>query len=89
MIDTHAIVRRLTGAGLSTEQADAITDAVREAAKHGDHVTPEAIRAELASLEASPEVALRRCDARTNARDPRRRARDAATVGVTRGHELN
>jgi len=38
--DTHAIARRLTGTGLSTEQADAITDAVREAAEHGDHVTP-------------------------------------------------
>ena len=47
-----AIARRLTGTGLSTEQADAITDAVREAAEHGDHVTPEALRAELASLEA-------------------------------------
>ena len=52
MLDTHAIARRLTGTGLSNEQADAITDAVREAAEHGDHVTPEALRAELASLEA-------------------------------------
>ncbi|MCY4120730.1 MAG: hypothetical protein OXG72_07390 [Acidobacteria bacterium] len=52
MIDTHAIARRLTGTGLSAEQADAITDAIREAAEHGDHVTPETLRAELASLEA-------------------------------------
>jgi len=29
VIDTHAIARRLAGTGLSTEQADAITDAVR------------------------------------------------------------
>ena len=29
-----------------------ITDAVREAAEHGDHVTPETLRAELAGLEA-------------------------------------
>ena len=47
-----AIARRLTDTGLSTEQADAITDAVREAAEHGDHVTPEKLRAELAGLEA-------------------------------------
>ena len=52
MLDTHAIARRLTATGLSTEQADAITDAVREAAELSDHVTPQALRAELASLEA-------------------------------------
>ena len=52
MFDIHAIARRLTGAGLSVEQADAITDAVREAAEHGEHVTPAVLRAELASLEA-------------------------------------
>ncbi len=52
MLDTHAIARRLTGTGLSTEQADALPDAVREAAEHGDHVTPETVRAELAGLEA-------------------------------------
>ena len=52
VLDTHAIARRLNGAGLSTAQADAITDAVREAAEHGAHVTPEALRAELAGLEA-------------------------------------
>ena len=52
VIDTHAIARRLHGAGLSTAQADAITDAVREAAEHGTYVTPEALHAELAGLEA-------------------------------------
>ena len=52
MLDTHAITRWLTGAGLSAEQADAITDAVRAAAEHGDQMTPETLRAELASLEA-------------------------------------
>ena len=52
VFDTHAIVRRLTGAGLSVEQADAITDAVGEAAEHGGQVTPETLRPELASLEA-------------------------------------
>ena len=52
MLDTHAIARRLTGAGLSAEQADAITDAVREAVEHGEYVTPEILRAELATVEA-------------------------------------
>ena len=52
VIDAHAIARRLNGAGLSTTQADAITDAVREAAEHGAYVTPEALRVKLAGLEA-------------------------------------
>ena len=59
MFDTHAIARRLAGAGFTVEQADAITDAVRQAAGRGDHVTPETfaaglaeLRVELAGLEA-------------------------------------
>ena len=47
MLDTHAIARQLAGAGLSAEQADAITDALRQ-----EKVTPETLRTELASLEA-------------------------------------
>ena len=59
MFDTHAIARRLTNAGLSVEQADALTDALREAAEHdaaGVDVetlsTKTDLRAEIASLEA-------------------------------------
>ena len=52
MLDTHAIARRLTDSGLPSKQVDAITDSLREAAEHGEHVTPEGLRAELASLEA-------------------------------------
>ena len=51
MFDTHAIARALTAADLTDAQADAITDAVRQAAEHGEHVTPERLRAELAALE--------------------------------------
>ena len=51
MLDIHAIARRLAGTGVSTEQADATADAVREAAEHGDHVTPEGLHAALANLE--------------------------------------
>lgn len=61
MLDLDAIARRLAGTGLSTEQADAIADAVQEAAAHGDHVTPEALHADLASLEA--RLTLRFADA--------------------------
>lgn len=52
MFDTHAIARQLAGAHLTTEQVDAITDAVRQAAEHGKHVTPEQQAADLATLRA-------------------------------------
>lgn len=52
MFDTHAIARALTAAKLTSEQADAITDAVRQAAEHGEHVTPDMLRAEIATLRA-------------------------------------
>ena len=59
MFDTHAIARRLKNAGLPAEQADALTDALREAAEHdaaGVDVetlaTKPDLRAEIASLEA-------------------------------------
>ena len=48
----------LTAADLTPAQVEAITDAVRQAADHGDHVTPDqltagftAIRAELAPMD--------------------------------------
>lgn len=37
---------------MTRELADATTHAIREAAEHGDHVTPETLRAELAGLES-------------------------------------
>ena len=60
MFDTHAIARRLTDAGLSDKQADALTDAIREPAEHdaaGIDVETLAtkadlLRAEVSSLEA-------------------------------------
>jgi len=51
-IDTHAIARTLTDAGADPKLADAITAAVREAADHADHVTPDQFKAGLAELEA-------------------------------------
>ncbi len=52
VFDTHAIARALTAAKLTSEQADAITNAVRQAAEHGEHVTPDMLRAEIATLRA-------------------------------------
>ena len=51
VLDTHAIARQLAGAGLSVEQADAITAALRQAAEHSERVTPETLRAELPSSD--------------------------------------
>ncbi len=47
MFDTLAIVHQLTDAGIDREQADA----VRQAADHGEHVTPDQFRAALAALD--------------------------------------
>ena len=52
MLDTHAIARDLTRAGIPEQHADAITAAVRQAAQHDDHVTRAELRAELAGVEA-------------------------------------
>ena len=52
MFDTHAVARTLTEAKLTPEQADAITNAVRQAAEHAEHVTPDMLRAEIATLRA-------------------------------------
>ena len=50
MFDTHAIACGLTAAKLTSELADAITDAVPQAAEHGENVTPDMLRAEIATL---------------------------------------
>ena len=57
MFDTHAIARSLTDADLTPEQADAITDAIRQAAEHdmaglATRADLAELRVELAGLEA-------------------------------------
>ena len=52
MFDTHAIARSLTDADPTPAQADAITDAIRQAAERGDHVTSEQFKTGLAELRA-------------------------------------
>ena len=51
-LDTLAIARTLTDAGADPKLADAITAAVREAADHGDHVTPDQFKVGLAEMQA-------------------------------------
>ena len=60
MFDTHSIARALREADLMPAQVDAITEAVRQAADHGDHVTSEQFKAGVAELRA--EIAGLRAD---------------------------
>ena len=52
MLDTLEVARSLTAAQFTPAQADAITNAVRRAAEHGDHVTHDQFKAGLAELRA-------------------------------------
>ena len=53
MFDSLTIARQLTEAGIERAQADVLADAIRQAAEHGEHVTPEALRAEVATLHGA------------------------------------
>ena len=50
MLDTRAVARSLTDASFTPAQADAITNAVRLAAEHGDHVTSDQLKVGLAEV---------------------------------------
>ena len=50
MLDTHAVARSLTAADFTPAQADALTDALRSVAEHGDHVTSDQFKAGLAEM---------------------------------------
>ena len=50
MLDTHAVARSLTDAEFTPAQADAITNAVRQAAEHGDQVISDQFKTGLAEL---------------------------------------
>ena len=52
MLDTHAVARALTAADFTPAQADALTDALRAAVEHGDHVTSDQFKAGQAELRA-------------------------------------
>ncbi len=53
MFDSLTIARQLTEAGIERTQADVLADAIRQAAEHGEHVTPETLRAEVATLHGA------------------------------------
>ena len=57
MFDSLSIVRQLTDAGIDRAHADAIADGIRQAADHGEHVTPEMLRAEIAGVLAAVSAA--------------------------------
>ena len=74
MLDTHAVARSLADAEFTPAQADAITNAVRLAAEHGDHVTSDQfaaglaeVRTEIAALDTrlSTQIAEMRTEVRT------------------------
>ena len=43
----------MTEAGIERAQADVLADAIRQAAEHGEHVTPETLHAEVATLHGA------------------------------------
>ena len=51
MLDTHAIARSLTDAGIPASHADAITAAVRQAAEHDNAAEPLATVRALSMME--------------------------------------
>ena len=79
MLDTLKVARSLTDADFTPAQADAITEAVREAADRGDYVTnaglDERLAAQTAHLDARLEAQEVRLNARLDAQDARIDAR--------------
>ena len=58
MFDTLTIARQSIVAGVDPDQANAITDAIRQAAEHGDYVTTETLDAQLGALEPRLDRAM-------------------------------
>ena len=52
MFDSLTMARKLTDVGSERTQAEVLADGMRQAAEHGDYVTPDMLRAELAALRA-------------------------------------
>ena len=63
MLDTHAVARSLTAADFTPAQADALTDALRDFAERGDHVTSDQFKAGQAEIRV--EIAELRSEVRT------------------------
>jgi predicted transcriptional regulator len=57
VFDSLTVARRLTDAGIERAQADAIADGIRQAAEHGEHVTPDQLDARVADVSAAISAA--------------------------------
>ena len=60
MFDSLTMARKLTDAGIERNQAEVLADGMRQAAEHGDHVTPDMLRAEVSALHGA--IAALRAD---------------------------
>ena len=101
MLDTHAIARSLTDAEFTQAQADAITNAVRQAVEQSDHVTSDQFKAGLAEVQTqianldkrlSTEIAEMRAEQRTEIAEQRTeiaemRAEMRAEIAETRAEQ--
>ncbi|MDE0456072.1 MAG: hypothetical protein OXI15_02155 [Chromatiales bacterium] len=58
MFDSLSVARQLTEAGIDRAHADALADAIRQAAEHGEHVTPAMLDAKLDARLAAAETRL-------------------------------
>ena len=53
MFDSLTMARKLTDAGIERAQAEVLADGMRQAAEHGEHVTPDMQRVEVAALHGA------------------------------------
>lgn len=53
MFDSLTMARKLTAAGIERTQAEVLADGMRQAAEHGEHVTPETLRVDGATLHGA------------------------------------
>ena len=51
LFDSLTIARQLTEAGIDRAHADALADAIRQAAEHGERVTPDMLDSRIATAE--------------------------------------
>ena len=64
MFDTLTIARTLTDAGADPKLADAIADGIRQAAEHGEHVTPDMFDARMETLDARVDARIAAAETR-------------------------
>ena len=82
MLDTLKVARSLTDADFTPAQADAITEAVREAADRDDYVTNAGLDERLAAQDARFNARLDAQDARIEDRFAAQDARQAAVIAA-------